>query len=131
MRDRIDELDTTATVALVTFTDSASLATYEAHHDLGFIALRDPDRSGYRAFGLGRGTFTRVWGLRAARRYAELLRGGGFRRLRRPTEDTRQLGGDFVIDADGRLAWGFWGAGPDDRPTVDELVSAVRAAARR
>ena len=39
--------------------------------------------------------------------------------------DTLQLGGDFVIAPDGTLSWGFWGAGPDDRPELDDLVAAV------
>lgn len=136
MRDRIHELESKelgsgALVALITFTDEDSLEAYEAHHDLGFALLRDPDRAAYRAFGLGRGSLARVWGLRAARRYAQLIRVGGWRRLHRPTEDTRQLGGDFVIDPAGRLSWSYRGAGPDDRPTVDEIVAAVEQANRR
>lgn len=130
MRDRIGEFGDEALVALVTFTDTASLRDYEARHDLGFVALRDPDREGYRAFGLGRGSVGRVWGLRAARRYARLIRRDGTGSLRRPTEDPLQLGGDFVIDTDGRLAWGFWSEGPDHRPAVDDLVDAVRGARR-
>jgi hypothetical protein len=46
--------------------------------------------------------------------------------LERPTEDTLQLGGDFVIGRDGTLVYGFWGEGPDDRPTVDQLFDAVQ-----
>lgn len=130
MRDRLDELDDQATVALVTFTGADALGDYTSRHDLGYVALRDPDRSGYRAFGLGRGSLARVWGLRAGRRYAELIRQQGIRGLHLPTEDTRQLGGDFVIDAAGHLVWGFWGEGPDDRPTVDDLLAAVAEARR-
>jgi len=50
--------------------------------------------------------------------------------VRRPTEDPRQLGGDFVIDGEGRLVWGFWGDGPDHRPAIGDLIAAVRNAAR-
>jgi hypothetical protein len=130
VRDRIEEFGDEAIVALVTFTDATSLRDYESRHDLGFLALRDPDRAGYRAFGLDRGSIGRVWGLRAARRYAQLIRRDGFGGLRRPTEDPLQLGGDFVIDTEGRLAWGFWSEGPDDRPAVGDLVTAVGDARR-
>ena len=41
----------------------------------------------------------------------------------------RPSGGDVVLDAAGRLAWIYRGAGPEDRPSVDLLVSAVREAA--
>ena len=125
MRDRLDELGAETRVALVTFTDPANLAGYLASNELPFPVLVDPDRAAYRAYGLGRGSTARIWGWRAARRYLQLLRVDGVGRLHRPTEDTRQLGGDFVVGPDGRLVFGFWGAGPDDRPSIDELVAAV------
>ena len=39
-----------------------------------------------------------------------------------------QLGGDFVIDARGRLAYAYRSAEPTDRPAVAELLKAIRAA---
>ncbi|GJM37418.1 MAG: hypothetical protein DHS20C19_07850 [Acidimicrobiales bacterium] len=131
MRDRIADFGDDTIVALVTFTQTADLASYEHDKQLGFAVLRDPEREGYRAFGFGRGRTTRVWGLRAARRYLELLRAGHWRALRRPTEDTRQLGGDVVIDADGVVRWIHHSQGPEDRPTVDALVDAVDRARSR
>ncbi|MEM7139611.1 MAG: peroxiredoxin-like family protein [Actinomycetota bacterium] len=127
MRDRIADLGTVE-VALVTFTDADSLAAYRDARDLGFPVLRDPTRAGYAAFGFGRASFARTWGLRAARRYAQLIREGAWRDLRRPVEDTRQLGGDVVIDARGNVSWIHRGAGPDDRPSVDQIVAAVDVA---
>lgn len=117
-------------MALITFTSEPLLEEYLSVNELPFPVLLDPQRSAYRAFGLGRGAWTRVWGLRAARRYMEIVRATGWRDLRRPSEDTLQLGGDFVIAPDGTLAWGFWGAGPDDRPGIDDLVAAVDRAQR-
>lgn len=127
MRDRLDDLGSRTAVALVTFSDVGSIHDYLRRHDLPFPVLVDANRASYRSYGLGRGSLTRVWGIRAARRWIELLREGGVGAMGRPTEDTLQLGGDFVIDSEGRLAWGFWGEGPDDRPAVDELVDAVKA----
>jgi hypothetical protein len=75
--------------------------------------------------GLRRGSWWRVWGLKSVRAYGRLLRHG--RRLERPSSDTLQLGGDFVVDRDGRLAYAYRSRGPDDRPTVDDLVDAVRS----
>ena len=127
MRDRLADLGASTAVALVTFTDPSTLAAYRDEHALAFPVLRDPDRTLYRAYGLGRGRLRRIWNLAVARRYVEVLRDHGLRALRRPVEDTRQLGGDFVLAPDGTLAWGFWSEGPDDRPSVDEIVAAVRA----
>ncbi len=126
MSDRLDELGESTAVVLVTFTDPDNLDNYRNTNPVPFPILIDPDRSAYRAYGLGRGSVRRVWGWRAARRYLEIIRNGGLRDLRRPTEDTLQLGGDFVVAPDGILAWGFWGEGPDDRPSVDDLITEVR-----
>ncbi len=126
MSDRLDELGESTTVVLVTFTDPDNLDDYRDTNSVPFPILIDPDRSAYRAYGLGRGSIRRVWGWRAARRYLEIIRNGGLRDLHRPTEDTLQLGGDFVVAPDGILAWGFWGEGPDDRPSVDDLIVEVR-----
>ena len=125
MRDRLHELGRDTDVALVTFTDPENLAAYRDRHDLPFPILVDRARATYRAYGLGRGSVARSWGWRAARRYVEIIRRDGPGGLRRPTEDTLQLGGDFVIAPDGTLAYGFWGAGPDDRPSVDDLIAAI------
>jgi hypothetical protein len=53
------------------------------------------------------------------------LRAG--RRPRLPPADTLQLGGDFVVNPEGRVACAYRSAGPDDRPSVDDLVTAVHA----
>ena len=125
MRDRLDELGESTEVVLITFTDLEALAEYRDRNALPFTVVSDADRAAYRVFGLGRGSVARVWGWRAGLRYVGLLRDSGLRALRRPTEDTLQLGGDFVVDPDGTLVYGFWGDGPDDRPSVDDLIAAV------
>jgi hypothetical protein len=53
----------------------------------------------------------------------------GGERLRRLGRDPLQLGGDFVVDPQGRIAY----ARPqrrDDRPAVGELLGALERAAR-
>lgn len=125
MSDRLNELDNNTVVALLTFTDSANLVGYSAEHDLPFPILVDPTRSVYSAYGLGRGSIARIYGWKATRRYLEIFRTNGISGLTKPTEDTLQLGGDFIIGPDGTLVYGFWGAGPDDRPSVDDLINAT------
>lgn len=112
---------------LVTFTNPSELQEYMRWSDVQYGALIDPSRAVYRAYGLARASLARVWGLRNLRRYLKIMAGQRLTKIRRPTEDTRQLGGDFVIDREGNLAWGHWPEGPDDRPTVQQLVDAVRA----
>ena len=125
MRDRLGDLGAATDVVLITFTDAEALADYQRRNALPFTVVSDPQRIAYRAYGLGRGSVARVWGWKAARRYLQIFRTAGVRGWRRPTEDTLQLGGDFVVSPDGTLTYGFWGRGPDDRPSVDDLVAAV------
>lgn len=126
MRDRLTELGDNTAVVLITFSDLGSIDRYRRQHDLPFAVLTDPGRKTYRAYGLGRGSVARVWGLRAAREYARLIKRNGWGGLHKPSEDTLQLGGDFIVAQDGTLAWGFWGEGPDDRPTVEEIIRETR-----
>ncbi len=133
MRVRLAETDdfADALVVVVTFTRPRNLPGYRRRFAEPLPVLTDQDRALYRMLGLGRGSVARVWGWRSFRSYVGLLRSGG--RLDRgpddrTNEDTLQLGGNAVIDAEGRLSWLFRGSGPDDRPSVDELVEAVRRA---
>ena len=124
MSDQIESFGDAA-IAAITFADQSELAAHHAHLDLPFPLLTDPDRGLYRHFELGRGSLRNIYSPGTLRMYARLIRKG--RRLQRPTEDTRQLGGDFVIGRAGLLAAGFWPAGPDDRPDLGQLIEAVGA----
>ena len=124
MSDRLDEFGGAA-VVLVTFTRPRNLRGFRRRLGLRFPVVADETRAVYRAYGLGRGPWWKVWGPRALLAYIRLVRTG--RRVERPTEDTLQLGGDFVVDRDGGLAYTYRSRAPDDRPSVDALIEAVRA----
>jgi len=125
VRDRLNEFGDVS-VAIATFAPKSDLGAYRTHLEMPFPLLADPDRKVYQQFGLQRGSLRQIWGLGTIKLYAQLLRKG--HRLRAPTQDTRQLGGDFVIGPDGRLAQGFWPSSPDGRPPIDALIDAVNAA---
>jgi len=117
-----------ADIAVVTFSQPGFLRAFEEQMGLPFRVYADPQRAVYRAFGFERGSFARVWlNPRVLLRYAQLLRRG--RRLQRSEEDLLQLGGDVVVDRRGRIAWIHRSEGPEDRPTVEVVTSAVREAA--
>lgn len=125
MSDRLGEFEP-ASVVLITFTRQRNLRAFRRLLSVNYPVLADEARAVYRTYGLGRGRWWRIWSWRTLRTYGRLLRAG--HRLRRPTEDTRQLGGDFVVDSDGRVAYVYRSRRPDDRPSVDELVAAVSRA---
>jgi len=124
VRDHLDEL-APSQVVVVTFTAAEQLRAYHDRLMLSFPILSDPDRVFYRAFELGRGSWRRIYSVGTLRMYARLLRRG--RRMHRPTEDTRQLGGDFIIDTHGRVAYVHNARGPDDRPSIETLIAALAA----
>ena len=134
VRDRLEEFGQTK-VVLITFSTSANIAAYQSVHGVAFAVLIDRDRRAYRDYGIGRGSIRRVWGLRSAQRYLEILRTDAWRKGvravramdRTQKEDTLQLGANFIVAPDGTLAYAFWSEGPDDRPSVDELLGAVHS----
>ena len=123
VRDHLDQLGDVLPI-VITFTDDPTrLAAYRTHLGIDFPVVADVDRVLYRRFGAGRGSLRRVWSPGTLVMYARLLRRG--RRLHTPTEDTRQLGADAVIDRDGRLHRLWLPPGPDTRPHIDEIIVAV------
>jgi peroxiredoxin len=126
-RERLDAAG--ATVLFVGFDEPGLLQrTLLAGLELPYPLLVDRDRRAYAAWGLARAPALRIWAdPRVWGRYLRAALGG-----QRPTRfgsDTLQLGGDFVIDPDGRVAY----ARPqrtDDRPPVTQLLAAVEETAR-
>lgn len=95
--------------------------------DVAVPMLVDGDRRAYRAWGLRRSSVAGVWfDPRVWLRYARLVAGG--ERLRRLGSDTLQLGGDFVLDANGVVTYAR-AQRRDDRPPVSELLAELRRAA--
>ena len=115
-----------ARIACVTFAEPPMLALFERELGLPVEYLGDPDRAMYRAFGFGRGSVARVWlDPRVIARYARLLVSGY--QAKAPDQDTLQLGGDVLAGPDGRIAWIYRSRGPEDRPSVAEILVARRA----
>jgi hypothetical protein len=123
--ERKDEIG--ARIACITFADPARLDGFQRKMQLPYGLFSDPERETYQAFGFERASLRRVWlDPRVWWRYAQLMARG--RRLQAGEEDTLQLGGDAVLDGEGRLTWLYRSRGPEDRPAVDELVDAVSQA---
>ena len=122
MRSRLDDFGA-ATIVVITFSAPELALRHRQERLAPLEVLVDEERSSYRDYGLGRGRIWKVWGPKVWLAYARLLLSG--ERLRRPVEDTMQLGGDVVVGSDGAISFLFRSEGPADRPTVDELVAAV------
>ncbi len=121
--DRIGEFGDAA-VVLITFTRPRNLPGFRRRLGLAYPVLADEERLSYRAYGLGRGPWWRIWGPRTLQAYRRVAKRG--QRLRLPSQDTLQLGGAFVVDHAGVLAYAYRSTGPDDRPLIDDLVTTVQ-----
>jgi hypothetical protein len=123
--DHLGQLGEVLPVVVTFAHDPAQLTAYRLHLGVPFPVLADPERQLYELLGAGRGTLRDVWSPGTLVMYLRLIRRG--RRLRRPTEDTRQLGADAIVDRSGRLHRLWLPSGPDHRPPLDELVAALAA----
>jgi alkyl-hydroperoxide reductase/thiol specific antioxidant family protein len=122
--EEIEELD--LSVLVVTFEARLWAEAYVREWKLSWPLLLDPSRAVYRAYGMRRGSFAAIWSPASWGAYARLIRQG--RRVRPPTGDIYQLGGDVLIDRAGRLALHRVEQGPADRPRVADLLRVVRRA---
>ena len=112
-------------VGVVSFAIPAYARLFREELGLGpdVLVLCDPERTQYGRFGFGRASFARVWlDPRVWARYAVLL--ARSRRPRPAQDDAQQLGGDVLLDAEGRVVWTYRSRGPEDRPTLAELRRA-------
>ena len=116
--------DTAVPVVAVGFSPPAPLAALADALRWQGPFLSDEKRVLYRRLGLPRARLSRVYSLRTVSRYARAAASG--RRLPRPVEDTRQLGGAAVLlDGVARLVWRP--RTPDDRVDPATLAAAVAA----
>jgi peroxiredoxin len=117
-----------AAVLVVSQARPERLAAFLRDQPLPFPVAADPERAAYRAFGLERTSWARVLRPGVVLRYLRLIFRGWRPRQAEEGEDVLQLGGDFVLDGQGRLACAYRSAEPTDRPAVEALLQAVRQA---
>lgn len=116
-------------VLVISFDAPRRIGGYCRRHQLPFRCLPDEQRVAYRAYGLGRASWLRTLTPRALAPYVTLYlraRIAGGRRPKVEGQDLRQMGGDFVVAPDGRLALAYASHDPADRPSVEQLLAAIR-----
>lgn len=109
---------------VVTFEATPVVRAYIAETHVDWPILIDQNRALYRAYGMHRGRLRDIWGFKTWLAYAkELARG---RLPKYSGADTRQLGGDVLIDPAGVVRFHHVGTGPADRPSVATILEARR-----
>lgn len=121
-RDRPD-----LNLAFVTMGDPASAEAFRRKMRSPHRFVCDPERELYRQFDLRRG---RMWQMVnpnvVARGMQATLAGHG---MARPIGDPLQLGGTFVVDRGGRVAWEHRNRDAADHPSLGALERALASAA--
>ncbi len=122
MQQHVGQGDVTVGVVAVGFSPPDALAALADHLGWTGMFLADPERTLYRRLGLGRAPVWRVYSPATLARYA-LAAARGIR-LPRPVEDTRQLGGDALVQ-DGVVIRRWLPRTPDDRARPSVLAAAA------
>lgn len=120
-QEELKELNTQ--VVIISFGTLPGLQAWMQETCNTFEVLIDPNREVYRAYQLDSSRL-RSWTPRTVWVYLSLLLAG---RKRLPKDgDATQLGGDFIVDDQGKLRLTYRSFDPADRPTVDNLITIIR-----
>jgi peroxiredoxin len=115
-----------AEVLVVTQARPELLAVFLREQPLPFQAVADPERAAYGAFNLEKTSWATMLRPGVILRYLRLVLRGWRPRKVSDGEDILQLGGDFVLDGEGRLTYAYRSSEPTDRPSVEALLQAMR-----
>ena len=126
VRERRSELEALGADAIaVGFSPAEALAELARYLEWPWPFLSDPQRLAFRQLRIPRVRARDVYTVGTLRRYAAALLHG--RRIRRPVEDTRQLGADAIV-VRGRALRVFRPHSPDSHASIDTLLEALAAA---
>lgn len=129
MRDVREQLAAVgATVVLVSFGSRQQALRLLEETEAPFRMLLDPERKVYQAYGLDR-SVVKVFHPKLFLLYFRLLLLG--RKLLPVQGDPYQLGGDFIIDRHKIVRYAHPSDNPADRPTVQDLLAALRGVEAR
>jgi alkyl hydroperoxide reductase subunit AhpC len=119
--DQLDALD--AHTLLISFSKSAGYGKrWLSQLGVSWPLILDPDKELYQRYGL-RHSVTGAWSLRTLWFYAKRILQG--KDLHGIQGDPNQLGGDFIIDAEGMVQWAYRSTESVDRPEVDALLDVL------
>jgi peroxiredoxin len=90
-----------------------------------FDCLGDPEREGYHAVGLERGSAREYIGPQLAKGFLRAARHGGLPGV--PKGDVAQRPGTFVVSSEGKVLYAHYNKDSSDNPPLDDLLAAMRA----
>lgn len=113
-------------IAVITQGVPAETALFMQAHAPGLLALSDPQRAAYRAYGLERGTlFQTFLNLKVWRAVSRSRRKGYLVETPPEGQDAMQMSGTFIISPQGRVLLPFYYDNIADHPALDLLLEGV------
>jgi peroxiredoxin len=111
-------------ITVISFADDMSLAPYKANFKWDMELVSDPTRKLYKQYGLKRGKILDILHPKTLLKYTGYILQG--KKMKKPTEDIYQLGGDFILDAKGKVFFSYPSKHPEDRPSVKLLLKQLK-----
>ncbi len=113
-------------IAVITQGVPQETALFMRAHAPGLLALSDPQRAAYRAYGLERGTlFQTFLNLKVWRAISRSRRKGYLVETPPEGQDAMQMSGTFIISPQGRVLLPFYYDNIADHPALDLLLEGV------
>src|SRR5262245_59310300 len=101
------------------------LREFQKHGKYAIPMACDPDRTAYRLFGLERTTWTSYLRPGVIGGYMRLMIRGWMPGIPGKGEDVHQLGGDFILDRDGKLIYAFRSPDPSRNAPIGDLMTRL------
>lgn len=113
-------------IAVVTQGVPAETALFMHAHAPGLLALSDPERRAYRAYGLERGTLLQTFlNLKVLMAVSRARKKGYLVETPPEGQDAMQMSGTFIISPQGRILLPFYYDNIADHPALDLLLEGV------
>lgn len=117
-----------ATVVAITFSSPPEALKLSQELKLPFPLVSDPQKEVYKVFELGSAKVKDFITLKVLWKFLGRIFTGWFPSLGYSKDDLFQLGGDFVVDANGEVVYAFKSSSPADRPTIQFLLDQLQKA---
>lgn len=117
-------------VLAVSFAPVEQVAEFAEKMRLPFPIWSDPQRRIYATLGMERMPARRLWQPRVILGYLRRILQGWLPWRPAPGADVLQLGGDLILDRQGRVVFLHKSADPTDRPSVQAMLDALAASQR-
>jgi len=108
-------------IIIISYGNTEAIVKWKEETKCSFDVYRDPDRQLYDLFGLQQ-SIKKVWNLDTIWNYAAMKVAGHKLHVMSSDDDPHQMGGDFVLDANGTVLLHYASKLPYDRPSIEQLL---------